>query len=209
MSRFERPYRSIEELHETQLDDFETMSRSGVAVAIPAALHYCAEYGLSAPAWLVSASADLLCITLRSDTRRKRGRAARLVARYRQDMVHFARWDEICVAREQQKIFSKQVKELRTLPKAKGELLEKQRKLINEQEEMLKRLGHTFDDAVEYARQRLKKTKATGRWDTMRSSYRLVQRHHKDPTQAKRYQVFSASFLHKLGIKSPLSVKPG
>jgi hypothetical protein len=33
MSRLDGPYCSIEELHETQLNDFESMFRSGVAVA--------------------------------------------------------------------------------------------------------------------------------------------------------------------------------
>jgi len=59
--RFERPLCSIEELHEQQLGVFESMARSDVGVVIPAALHYCAEHDVVAPAWLVKASADLLC----------------------------------------------------------------------------------------------------------------------------------------------------
>ena len=61
MPRFERPLCSIEELHEQQLGVFESMARSDVGVVIPAALHYCAEHDVVAPAWLVKASADLLC----------------------------------------------------------------------------------------------------------------------------------------------------
>jgi hypothetical protein len=95
------------------------------------------EYELGAPAWLVKASAELLCITLQSNSPKKRGRAAGLVTRYCQDMKDFARWDEVCVIREQQKNYRKQVKELRALPKAKGELLDKQKKLISEQEEVV------------------------------------------------------------------------
>jgi hypothetical protein len=209
MSRLDGPYCSIEELHETQLNDFEAMFRSGVAVAIPAALHYCAEYELGAPAWLVKASAELLCITLQSNSPKKRGRAAGLVTRYCQDMKDFARWDEVCVIREQQKNYRKQVKELRALPKAKGELLDKQKKLISEQEEVLVRLGHTFDDAFECASKSLKKTKASGGWDTIRRSYKEVERNLKNPAQAKRYHVFSTQFLHKLGIKAPLEVRQG
>ena len=209
MSRLDGPYCSIEELHETQLNDFEAMLRSGVAVAIPAALHYCAEYGLGAPAWLVKASADLLYINLRRNSPKKRGRAAGLVTQYCQDMKDFARWDEVCVIREQQKNYRKQIKELRALPKAKGELLDKQKKLISEQEEMLIRLGHTFDDAFECAFKSLKETKARGGWDTIRRSYKEVARNLKDPAKAKRYHVFSPQFFRKIGIKAPLDMLQG
>jgi hypothetical protein len=209
MSRLDGPYCSIEELHETQLNDFESMFRSGVAVAIPAALHYCAEYGLGAPAWLVKASVDLLCITLQRNSPKKRGRAAGLVARYCQDMIDFGRWDEVRVIRDQQKNYRKQVKELRALPKAKGEFLQKQKKLIGEQEQMLSRLGRTFDDAFECASKSLKETKARGGWDTIRRSYREVERNLKDPAQAMRYHVFSPQFLRKLEIKAPLDMRQG
>src|ERR1019366_7469061 len=93
------------------------MFRSGVAIAIPAAADYCAEHGLAAPAWLVNASADLLCITLRRDTRKKRSRAAGLVTRYCQGMIHFARWDEVDLVLEQRKDCRREIAELRTLPK--------------------------------------------------------------------------------------------
>jgi hypothetical protein len=46
--RPDHPFRSLKKLHETQLNDFEAMFRSGVALAIPAALHYCAEHDVVA-----------------------------------------------------------------------------------------------------------------------------------------------------------------
>ena len=183
MPRFERPFRSIEEFHETQLDDFETMFRSGVAVAIPAALHYCAEYGLGAPAWLAKASADFLCIKLQLNSpKKKRGRAANLVARYCQDMIHFARWDEVDLVLEQRKDCRREIAELRALPKVP-------RLMLKEQGKALKRLGRTLDDAFECASENLARTKASGGWDTMRKSYRRVERCRNDPTQATRWQI--------------------
>lgn len=202
MPRFERPFRSIEELHETQLDIFAKMIRTGVAVAIPAAEYYCSEHGLAAPAWLTKASVNLHCNTLRGDTTKKRGRASGPVTRYRQDMIDFARWDEICVVREQQKIFRRQVAKLRALAKVP-------RHMLNEKEKMLNRLGHTFDDAYEYVSKDLKKTNARGGWDTMRRSYREVERISKDPTQAMRYHQLDSQFLRRLGIKAPLDVRHG
>src|SRR5665213_274738 len=66
-------FRSLEKHHETELKTFKAMFRAGVAVAIPAAVHYCAEHGLVAPAWLTNASADLFCKILRLDTPKAMG----------------------------------------------------------------------------------------------------------------------------------------
>src|SRR5450756_692729 len=66
--RPDHPFRSLKKLHETQLNDFEAMFQSGVALAVPAAAHYCAEHGLVAPAWLTKTSAELFCTILRFDT---------------------------------------------------------------------------------------------------------------------------------------------
>jgi hypothetical protein len=79
----DHPFRSLKKLHETQLNDFEAMFRAGAAMAIPAAVHYCAEHGLVAPAWLTKASAELFCTILRSDTRKTIARANDVVRQLR------------------------------------------------------------------------------------------------------------------------------
>jgi hypothetical protein len=64
----DHPFRSLKKFYETQLNEFKAMFEAGVAVAIPAAVHYCAEHDLVAPAWLTKASANLFCKILRLDT---------------------------------------------------------------------------------------------------------------------------------------------
>jgi hypothetical protein len=206
MPRFERPFRSIEELHETQLDDFETMFRSGSAMAIPAAIHYCAAHGLVPPAWLTKATDDLLCSLLRGDTPKKRGRASSPVARCRQDMIDLDRWDEVCIARKQQENFRRNVTELRALPKTPRELPQKREILLEEHTKMHDWLEHTLDRAFECASMNLVGTEAAGRPDAVKQSYFRVEKNSRDPKQAMRYHVFETRFLRKLGLKTPLDV---
>jgi hypothetical protein len=113
--RFERPFRSIEELYETQLDDFEIMYRLGSALAVQAAVHYCAKHSLVAPAWLTKASDDSLCTALRRYAPKKIGRASDPLVRHRRAMIALARWDEVRIVRDQQEKFRRNVTELRDL----------------------------------------------------------------------------------------------
>jgi hypothetical protein len=197
---FDRPFHSLEELHQSKLNNFEKMSRLGAPLGIPAAADYCAEHSLVAPAWLTNAAAEWLCSTLRNGALKKRDRACGIMARYRQDMIDFARWDEVDVIREQQRAVRKKIKTLRKQSKIP-------RHVLNEQEELLNQLGHTLDDAFAYASKRLEKTNARGRWDTMRRSYRRVEKAHKDPKNKMRYPVFSHRFLSKIGLKAPLDLR--
>lgn len=197
--------RSIDEFHKAALDDFASMSRAGQTIAIPAALSHCAEHGVSAPAGLLTDAADLLNITLKNNFHKNLGARNRAMLAYRQDMIDYWRWDEICVIREQQKNLGVEIERLRALPKATGELLKRQKKLIHERVHMLKEIGHTVDDAFQYASKRFKNTEASGGWDTMRRSYRAVTKGLKDPKQATRYYIFDPRFLRKLGIELPLA----
>jgi hypothetical protein len=202
MPRFERPFNSIEELHEIELDHLKTMFDSGVAVAVPAALHYCVEHGLDAPPWLMGAATVSHCALLRREKSKKRGRACGAVARYRQDMIDLARSDEVSVVRQVQKEFLQQVEELRALPRVPRELLE-------EKEKMLAWLGHTLSRAFECASMMLAQTEAFGSPEAMKRSYRQVERNSRDPKQAYRYHVLDHRFLRKLGIKPELGYGRG
>jgi len=202
MPRLERPSCSIEELHETQLDNFEAMLRAGVAMATPAAADYCAQHGLIAPAWLTKASAELFCQILKLDTRKTMGRSNGLITRLRQDMKEYARWDEVCEIQEQQEAFRQQVEDLRALPKTPRELPQKREMLLKQKEKMLKWLGDSLNRAYECASERLEKTGAFGGPDAMEASYYKVKKEFKDPVQAKRYHQLDPRFLRKLGLKA-------
>jgi hypothetical protein len=184
------------------LDDLEAMFRSGVAIAIPAAADYCVEHGLVAPVWLTKESAELFCTILRPDTRKTIGRSNGFIARLRQDMIDYARWDEVDVVQEQRKDLRRQVAELNALPKTPRDLPQKREQLLKEMEERLKWLGHTLDRAYECASERLAKTGAFGGPDAMETSYRKVKKRFEDPVQAKRYHLLDPRFLRKMGLKA-------
>jgi hypothetical protein len=200
--RPDHPFRSLKKLHETQLNDFEAMFQSGVALAVPAAAHYCAEHGLVAPAWLTKTSAELFCTILRFDTPQTIGRSNGFITRLRQDMIDYARWDEVDLVLEQRKRCRREIAELRALPRTPRELPQKREKLLKEMDERLKWLGTTLDRAYECASERLAKTGAFGGPDAMEASYYKVKKKFKDPVQAKRYHQLDPRFLRKLGLKA-------
>ena len=150
MPRPDNPFRSLKKLHESQLSDFEAMFRAGVVMAIPAAVDYCAEHGLVAPAWLTKASAKLFCTLLRSDTPKVIGRANGFVSRLREHMKDFARWDAVCAVEDERKHFRREVAKLRALPMTSREL-QKRDKLLREMEKRIARLGNTLDRAFKCA----------------------------------------------------------
>lgn len=201
MPRSDHPYRSLKKLHETQLNNFEAMFRTGAAMAIPAAVHYCAEHGLVAPAWLTKASADLFCTILRSDTPKAIGRANGFVTRLREHMKDFARWDAVCAVEDERKYFRREVAKLRALHKTPRELPQKREKLLKEMEERLKSLGATLDRAYKCASERLEETEAFGGPDTMEKSYYKVEKIFKDPALAMQYHQLDWRFLQKVGLK--------
>ena len=200
MAICERPFNSLDELHETQLEYFKMMLDTGVAV--PAAMHYCTEHGLNAPPWLMRAATDLIVDLLKREKSKKRGRAASAVARYRQDMIDLARWDAIREVREKQKEFREDVEKLRTMPNVRRDLLEERRK-------MLEWLGRGSLRAYECAAMLLIGTEAFAGPDAMKKAYGRVERNSVDPKQATRYHVLQPRFLRRLGLESLLNVKPG
>src|ERR1051325_5129853 len=111
MRPFKRPFNSIDELHAERLNCFQVMWHREIGVA--AALRYCAENQLQLPKWAAQQALSVLCRTLRPERTHKRGRAADPVARYHQDMIDFARYDEVVIVRENQKELRQAVEELR------------------------------------------------------------------------------------------------
>jgi hypothetical protein len=89
-------------LREEELERLKKALDAGVVLAVPAALHYCREHELQAPAWAIQAALDLLCDLLKRETSQNLGRSGGAVARHRQDLVDFIRWNEVEVLRENQ-----------------------------------------------------------------------------------------------------------
>ena len=159
-----RPFASIRDIHDSELACLEAMIQSGVAVAVPAALHYCTEHQLSAPSWLLPAAMEMLCSLLKREKSPKRGRSCGAVARYRQDMIDYARWDQIMLVREKQRDILREVEQLRRLRNVP-------RRLMHEHEKLLEWVGRTLSRAFECAAMLLEGSEAYGSAEAMKRSY--------------------------------------
>jgi hypothetical protein len=196
MSSFERPFESLEQLHETELGYLQRMIEAEVEIAIPAAKHYCVTHGLDVPNWLARISIELECAHLRRDAN-GRGRTANSLGRHRHDMRHFARWDAVWEVRDKQDEFRIEIEKLRTLPNVPTDRLK-------EREKMLRRVGDTLDDAFRCASNLLAKTDAFGCPETIKKSYLRVEHEYRveretgDSKEAKRYHLLDRQFLCKI-----------
>jgi hypothetical protein len=191
MARFERPFESLEQLHETELDYLKTMIASGVVIAIPAAQHYCVTHGIDVPVWLTRISIELECANLRRGKRKRRGRTANPIARHRQDMRHYNRWSAVREVLEKQDEVRAENGKLRALPKVPPHFLK-------EREELLRRVGSSQEDAFRCASDLLDKTESFGCPETMKASYLRVECESRDPREAVRYHLLDPQFIRKI-----------
>jgi hypothetical protein len=197
-----QPTDSLEDLHERRLDWLRVMSHGGSAIAIPAAIQYCSRSDLSVPQWLVQAAAAQYPELLRSKMPKKRGRSVSLVDRHRQDMVDYARWDEVKTVREKQIEIREQVEFLRANPKTASPWW------IEDREKMLDWVGKSLRRAFECASMLLADTSAFGGPDAMKSSYLTVEKVNRTQSHPLRYHMLDADFLISIGIE-PIAFRRG
>lgn len=193
MAVFERPYNSLDELHETELEHHKKMIDSGVPLAVPAAMFYCARHGLNPPWWLVLESAKTHCASLLGNAPKKRGRSSGVVNRYRQDANHYARWDAVVEIRERRKSLQKEVDALRSLPGRQA------RNILKEYMKLLDWVGSNDLAAFECAAILLDGTRAQGGPDAVKKSYQKVERNMRNPGTAMRYYMLDPAFLRLIG----------
>ena len=203
MAIFERPYDSLEELHETELEYLKTMFYSGVPLAVPAAMHYCAKHGLNAPRWLVIESTKMHCTYLCGNAPKKRGRSSGIVNRNRQDAIDFARWDTVVEIREYRKLLQKEVDTLRALAGRRA------RDVLKEYMKMLDWTGTNDLSAFECVSMLQAETYAHCGPDAMKTSYRKAEKGMRDPATAMRYRVLDPDFLRIVGTSIDQSVNQG
>jgi hypothetical protein len=197
-----QPADSLEDLHERRLDWLRVMIHGGSAIAIPAAIEYCSRSDLSGPQWLVQAAAAQYPELLRSNMPKKRGRSVNLVDRYRQDMVDYARWDEVKTVREKQTEIREEVDFLRANPKKASHYW------IEDREKMLKWVGKSLRRAFECASMLLADTSAFGGPDAIKSSYLTVEKVNRTQSHPLRYHMLDADFLTSIGIE-PIALRRG
>ena len=197
MSNLENRNHALEAFDRREMELFKRMVEAGIPLGVPAALHYCSEHCLSVPQWLVKAALDLLCDLLKREVSTKRGRSGGAVARYRQDMIDMTRWNEICVLREKQQLVHESISMYEDTPIA----------LTSRFAEEVARaewLGRTLSRSFECASEVLERTEAFGSPESVKRSYRVVERSINHPVRAFRYHMLDPNFLQKVGIEHDL-----
>jgi hypothetical protein len=188
---------SLEALHHERLEYFRASSHREIAVA--AALAYCDEHRIDAPRWVISEAPDIICSLLKRERPRKRGRANSAIARFRQDMIDFMRWDEVLVACEkqaQQRDTIETLHQMRNVPP----------NVRAEQEKRSLWLGRTLDRAYECVSMMLQQTIAFGGKAAVKASYLQVEKN--ISRRPCRYMVLDYSILSKLGLGPLYGIRP-
>jgi hypothetical protein len=196
------PNPDLDEFNRREMEGFKRLVETGVLVGVPAALHYCAEYNVTVPRWLTKAALELLCDLLKREKSTKRGRSAGAVARYRKDMIDMTRWNEVCVLREKQSEIHETVSYY-----AKTSLVSSPR--FAEEAAKAQWLGRSLSRTYECVSEVLQKTEAFGSPESIKRSYREVERNHRDPSKAFRYAILDIDVLSKLGIDYDLGYGHG
>jgi hypothetical protein len=171
-----RPFKSLEELHETTLEYFKMMWHRELGVL--AAAQYCAKNKVSVPQWVVERTPSLLA-TLLNGRSGKRGRASNPVARYRQDMIDHARWSAVKEIRDKQTEISHHLSELRAMSKVPAHV-------TKETEKMLTWVGENLEQAYRCAAMLLRGTLAFAGPEAVKQSYLRVEKSSRDPQQMLR-----------------------
>jgi hypothetical protein len=184
--------------HEQELERLRKAREAGVVIAVPAALDYCLEHDLGPPQWLVHAASELLCELLRREKSKKRGRSAGAVARYRQDMIDFLRFNEVEVLRENQHRSIELMSVYPTCPSPQ------ESKIYVQEARKAEWLGSSLSRIYQCVSEVLERTDAFGSPESIKRSYRQVKRSDGNPSQAFRYYLLPYPFLHKLGIEGDL-----
>jgi hypothetical protein len=195
MSVFDRPYKSIDELHEAELECLRLMFGSGSVIAMEAALHYCKKHKLTWPTWLQVELERMSRRLLSGTSTKKRGRSNADVPRYLQDMIHYKRWSAVDEVFEAQRHLQREIDKLRGLRGLKALKLRKQL------EAKLADLGRAnLPNAFASASEMLEGTGAACKDDAIKTSYDKVQRAFRDAgtinrATAMRYHILDPEFV--------------
>ncbi len=186
-------------IYERELKVREKAFEAGIVAALYDAILICLEADLPSPKWVQIGTARLMKEMFSGGLERKKGRTGNPFARYRNDMIHYARWDAVMDARVLRAALSPVVFVGRQYP----EFSEKEEKDKQQLKANLSTWvkGMTWQDAYEGAANMLKGTPASGAPATMKNSYIKVNKASKDPSKAHRYIILSRRTLRLLGIK--------
>jgi hypothetical protein len=191
MPLHERPFDSIDQLHENELEQFRLMFVEGTDLAVTAALDYCYRYGLNVPRWVVLESVRFQCSALRGDLPKKRGRSTGTVNRYLQDRIDLWRWETVIEIRQNREFLRRRIE---SFSKMNGHTARQWR--IDDE----KLLRWAQADSFKCASTLLVGCLAFGGPEAVKRSFLKVERNRRSPKTAMRYCILNSGFLRRVGI---------
>jgi hypothetical protein len=168
-------------------------------LAYAAGLRHCVVDGVEPPPWLVEEIDKLLTDLLTRERPRKRGRHAGRIARYRQDMRDFCRWCAVDEVRRRRQEYAERAEEM-------SAYTAEQRRRYG----CIDKIQRWFKyGTFRCAAMTLLGTDAFASADTVRASYRRVEKRMRSKAEAFRYYIFWGDFLHRIGMPWPGSYSTG
>ena len=184
----------IEAYNHRRLEELRKIADAGSALAIPAALDYCAEHDVTPPQWLTERASKLLNALLHVEDQTVRKRMRRQITDYRKRQVHFARYDAVNAAKEARVDLRNESKHVKPLKSQNAWRIAKNLKLV------LERLGPNDETVVAAVAHQLKKTSAAGGEEAIRKSYQKLLKEEREDRMNGKYYVFDPLFLRRIGV---------
>lgn len=167
------------------------MIMAGHEIAIIEGLRYCEKYDVRPFSALLRAASNAL-LNHMAGAPKRRGRSSSPLERYQQDMIDFARYEEVICIVEAREHLAAEIELLKTHSGTKAR--DRQREI----EQTLTELGTGLEDAFSLASDRLKKKAERGTQETVRRSYYKVLNNSEHPTERQRYVVLNQKILSQL-----------
>lgn len=180
------------------LDTLRQVSDANMDLAVPAALFYCAEHNVPAPAWLTLCASRLLNGLLHLHDDRTRKSMRKNIITYKRNQLHFARYDAVNAAKDARDGLQNDVKALKRLDGLKAKIR------VKEVTSMHNRIGKSDEQVFEAVSSQLKGTTAAAGADTIKKSYQEISRQTRLGKMRFRYHVFNDSFLQRIGASQKL-----
>ena len=193
-----KTHRPVDCLQEEELGRLKEMSIHN-DIGVVAAMYHCAQEGVCPPPWLVQSSAEMMIKLLTREISPQRGRSGGRIARYRQDLIDFERWNSVLEVRRVREENRHDLKAFETFSP-------EQKKEFRHIEKVRDWLRH---GTYECASMSLRRGYAFAGPDGVKASYFKVQKAMRSRSTALRYHLTFNDFVFRIGLDWPGAVTAG
>lgn len=179
---------------ERRLSDLEQAYAAGNVLALFEACEYCDTSEIQLPSWIPQEAFKLLAAALTDGLSHRRGRATGLLARLREDLKHYERWDTVMSLVEHRETVWKEYQETLRSPGLKP----KDRARLTARAPFDP--GRNLEETFIAASKDLRGTFAEGSPDAIRKSYQYIRRLSNDPEKASMLTSLSARTYSRFGV---------